>query len=833
MAVIDATQSELLRALDAPSRVEVACAHCNLPVPAGLIEPKEHQQFCCEGCRTVYRMIHTCGLDDYYALRDAAGDEPVPAQPSTRKFEEFDDPAFAKLYCRTNPDGARTVELYVENVHCAACLWLIEKLPRIVPGGGVIESRLDFRRRIVYITWNPSAVALSRIARALASLGYPPRPARGAEARTLRQAEDRRFMIRIAVAGAIAGNVMLASFALYGGMFHGMEAQFEKLFIWVSFALTAVALAWPGAVFFRGAFGALRHKQLHMDVPVALGLAAGGLWGAICAFRGSGDVYFDSITVLIFLLLVGRWIQQRQQRRSEDAIELLFSLTPGSARVIEGNQSREVPIEALTAGQIVEVRAGESIPVDGVVARGESELNISLLTGESKPVSVHERDQVFAGATNVASVLHILVESTGQATRIGKLMRLLEDGARRRAPITRLADRIAGVFVVAVLILSAVTLALWWRLEPSKAVPSMMALLIVTCPCALGLATPLAIVNGIGRAARRGILIKGGDVVEKLNKPGIVLLDKTGTITEGRVTLHEWTGDDALRPIVAALERTSSHPVARALATGLQAGIVHNDCEVIARETTGGGVRGTVNGMSIAVGSKNFISRAGLQLPEWAECFEADVTQRGLSPVFVAREDIIVAAAAVGDPIRSEAKTVIRALRQGGWRVGIISGDHPQVVRAVAEELSLEHDMCRGSVSPEHKLSIVEEYASRGTTIMVGDGVNDAAALAAATVGVAVHGGAEASMAAADVYLSKGGLALLPELLDGSRKTFGVIRRNLALSLIYNVIGASLAVAGVLNPLIAALLMPASSLTVITSSCRTRAFRALEKEGES
>jgi Cu2+-exporting ATPase len=810
-----------IEANPAALKKQVLCAHCDLPVPRSLIDPAAEHQFCCSGCAAVYEAIHACGLDRYYGLRRKLDAEPEPARPTGRRFEEFDDPTFRELYGRHRADGSCDVELYLEGVHCAACVWLVERLPHVVPG--VAETTLDAGRSVVRVAWDDDRTPLSQIARRLDRLGYTPHPYRGRGVRELRRAEDRRFLIRIGVAGACAGNVMLLAIALYGGFFHGMEARFVTLFRWTSLAITLLAVAWPGRVFFQGALAALRTRTMHMDVPVAVGLAAGSVWSALNTVRGTGEVYYDSLTLLVFLLLVGRWIQQRQQRSSHDAVELLFSMTPGTARVVDDDGVREVPTEALVEDQVVEIRAGDAVPADGVVIEGASDVDLSLLTGESRPVEVGPEGRVHAGTTNLSSRLRARVTATGERTRLGRLMSMIEQAAARRAPVVRLADRIAGVFVSVVLVLAAGTALLWLLLDPASAIPNAMSLLIVTCPCALGLATPLAITAAIGRAARAGIMIKGGDVVERLNRPGLLLLDKTGTLTEGRTAVVEWRGPEDLQPLVGAIEAESAHPVARAFADayGDRQPELRADDVV---ETPGRGIEGTVGERDVALGARSWLESKGIEIPSWADAAEADLAASARSPVLIAVDGRVEAAAGLGDPVKADAREAIDALRRRGWQIGVLSGDHPDVVRAVAAEVGIDPGRCRGGVSPERKREMVEREIDSGPVVMVGDGVNDAAALAAATVGVAVRGSAEASLSAADVYLSGTGLAPLVGLFRGAGRTVGVIRRNLAVSLVYNVVGASLAIAGVINPLVAAVLMPISSLTVITLSATSRTF---------
>jgi len=795
------------------------CSHCSLPVPAGLVEAGAELQFCCNGCRVAYEVIHEHGLDRYYDIRARVDAPQQPASSSGKAFVEFDDPAFHRLYCPRDRSGRATVELYLEGVHCAACVWLVEKLTVVMPG--VAEVRLDFGRSLARVTWDPETTALSRVARFLDSIGYTPHPFRGVEARDLARREERGLLIRIAVAGAVAGNVMLIAFALYGGHFHGINDEYRTLFRWVSFALAVPSVTWCAAVFYRGAWGALRTRTLHMDLPIAIGILAGFFQGALNTVRGSGEIYFDSVTALIFFLLVGRFLQRRQQRTAASSTELLFSLAPSTARLVEADGVREVPLEALTPGSLVEARAGDSIPADGVVVEGSSTLDRSLLTGESLPEAATIGDPVHAGTVNLSGRLLIEVRSTGEDTRVGRLMRLVEEGAQRRAAVVLLADRISGWFVAVVLALAALTVVIWTRLDPAHAVEHAVALLIVSCPCALGLATPLAVSAAIGRAARRKILIKGGDALESLARPGRMILDKTGTLTEGRLAVIRWTGDESVRKAVAALERHSSHPVARALADAPE-----DDAEVPTdvQEVSGAGISGVVGARRVMAASSSHAASVLGGLPEEISAAVDAFAGDGLSPVVVAVDGEAVAVAGIGDPLRSETAASLASIRDQGWELEILSGDHPTVVQSVAREVGLDVESARGGANPEQKLEAVRQASGEGTVAMVGDGVNDAAALAAATVGIGVHGGAEAVLAAADVFLGRPGLGPVVDLLVGARRTLGVIRRNLVFSLLYNIVAVTFAITGHMSPLLAAVLMPLSSMTVVLSSYKARTF---------
>src|SRR5512143_3109760 len=472
MSVAEAIRGDALVG-DRPA-ASVACAHCGLDVPSGLIDANESAQFCCGGCRAAYSILHEHGLEHYYDFAERRG---APVKASGRRFEEFDHAVFQDLYVRPLPGGGglAEIELYLEGVHCASCVWLVERTPLVIRG--VVRAELEIRRSLARVVWNPATVRLSEIAGTLDSLGYTPHPFRGVARDAVRRAEDRGMLVRIGVAGAIAINVMLAALALYSGWTGGMDAQFTRFFRWVSFVLVTPALVWPGRVFFTGAWSALRARTLHMDVPIAIGLLAGYVQGAINTISGSGPIYFDGLATLIVALLVGRYLQQRGQRAAADSTELLFSLTPGTARVVEETgEVREIPSQALLPGMRIDVRAGDTFAADGVIVAGDTQLDLSLLTGESKPVAAGAGGEVFAGTVNMSSPVQVRVTQTGEASRVAKIMRQVEESASRRAPVVQLANRTAVWFVAVVLILAVVTFVVWRVIDPARAVDAAVSL---------------------------------------------------------------------------------------------------------------------------------------------------------------------------------------------------------------------------------------------------------------------------------------------------------------------------------------------------------------------
>jgi Cu2+-exporting ATPase len=796
----------------AAPRAGAGCAHCGLPVPGG--EPNESEpQFCCRACGVAYAVIQDAGLGAYYRQREGAEAAPIGTQSTGRTYAEYDDPTFSERHVSAHEDGAR-LRLFLSGVHCGACVWLIERLPRVVPG--VRSARLDLAHGAVDVVFQPKETSPGAIARALDGLGYAPHVSSAAQ-RDGELATERALIVRLGVAFALAGNVMLMALALYSGA--AADPAYAALFRWGSLLLSVPAVFYSGGVFLRGAVAALRTRTPHMDLPVAIGILAGFTRSAWNTVAGRGEVYFDSIAVLIFLLLVGRFLQLRHHRGASRALESIAALSPPSAHLVEGEGLRDVPVEALFPSALVHVDRDERIPADGIVTQGHSSVDTSFLTGESLPEEIEPGSRVYAGTLNRASAVRLRVEATGAESRLGRLLEAVEKAQARRAPIVLYANRVARYFVLAVLALSAVTLGIWWHVDPSLAVDRAVALLVVTCPCALGMATPLAVSAALKRAAEASIFFKGGEFLEALARPATIAFDKTGTLTEGKLALVSFTGDESLKPLIRAAEAQSSHPIGRALAAAFcDAPVVEAES---AREVAGAGVIARVMGHELRIGSAQFVFG---DAP--SERFRGELERQaalGRPAVAIAVDGEVRAVVGFSDPIRKDARHSLDRLRALGYEIAILSGDQALVVESVARELGRLVE-ARGAMSPEQKLAWVERARQRGPVVMVGDGVNDAAAMSAADVSIAVHGGAEASILSADAFTTLPGVVKIVDAVVGARRTLRVIRRGIGFSLAYNAVGVALCMAGFISPLVAAVLMPLSSLTVVSSALRARTF---------
>jgi P-type Cu2+ transporter len=812
----------------AGTRIELPCVHCGLPTVC-TADANREKVFCCNGCQGAYELIHGWGLDDYYALRDQAsamGGSPASGEKS--RYDAFDSEAFLGASApKSQPDGTAVAELAVAGLHCAACAWLIENAAARTPGWTV--ARVKMSDHTVKLRFDPATIPLSQIARLMDRLGYgltPLSERRGDHFRI----ENRRLLMQIAIAGFCAANAMWIAVALYAGDASGVDAGHRFFLRIMGTMLGVAAVSIPGRVFFQGAMASIRTSTPHMDVPVALGLSVGTIAGLVSAISGRGEVYFDSLAVLVFLLLIGRWIQFHQQHRAAKAVDLLLRITPMHAqRLTSAGEPEWVLVDALKPGDRIRVGAGESVSADGIILVGDSMLDRSLLTGESRPVPAQVGDEVSAGVLNLVRPIDVEVIATGRDSRIGKVMQSVETAASEKVPVVQLADRIGGVFVVVVTILALIALAVWapqgWGLAASHAT----SLLIVACPCALALATPLAIAVSLGRAAKQRLLIRDGSSLQQLATPGTIWFDKTGTLTEGRPHAELVHGTFEIVRLAASIEQGCHHPTAEAIARFVGG----DDRSLPAAENVEvhrRGVTGQVDGSVIAVGSVAFIQSLCEPLPYSVLQAVDECLGGGVSPVVIAVDGSAVAVLGVSDPIKTGAADVVADLRSMGYRVGILSGDHVEIVQRVAHRIGIEPQMAIGGMSPEDKLAKVskkkqaiapedsadDDSFSGESVVMVGDGANDAAALAAADVGIAVRGGAEVSLQAAPIFVASGGLDGITELVRGARRTSWLIRTAFAVSLGYNLVAVALAMAGQISPLVAAILMPVSSVSVLS-----------------
>lgn len=793
------------------------CFHCGLPIPPG-DEVRDdagegERLFCCTGCSAAHRMIHGAGLDAYYERRDAdaAGFRPEAADAS--RFEVYDGDAFQERYVRTLGNGAHEVSLLLKNIHCAACVWLNEQVLSKLPG--VTGATVNFSTQRAVVSWDPEAIRLSEILAAVKGIGYAAEPYDPETVEQTHKKRDRDLLVRLAVAGFGAGNLMLIAIALYAGYFQGMEERFKEFFQWVSFIVAAPVVAYSGKPFFQGAWTGLKAGRLGMDLPIALGATVTFGYSAWATITGRGEVYFDSVSMFLFFLLIGRYLESASRKKAAGATERLLALEPKTARVIRDGEETEVPVREVVAGDRVAVGPGERIPVDGVIEEGAASVDESMLTGESLPAVRSVNDKVFGGALNVDGAFVMEAQRVGEEAAWARIVRLVEMAQAARTPIQTLADRIASRFVLVILLMAAGTFVYWYDAGIETALLNTVSLLIITCPCALGLATPAAVVTATGAAARRGVLVKGGETLERLAKIDRVALDKTGTVTEGRLSVsfirpEPGVTETALLSAAAEAERGSEHPVARALEiSAREQGWAPSGEQPELKNHPGRGVVAETALGRVAVGQPGF---AGMP----PEPPEEIATWSGVTV-----DEAFHGWVGLTDHIRPESMAAVAAMKEMGLSVSLVSGDRAAVVKEVAEAVGA--DGCVGEVLPEGKVAEIERLREGGAMVaMVGDGVNDAPALASADVSMAVAAGADVSTGTADVVLLNDRLDSAVLAIELGRRALGVIRQNFVLSLGYNLFAIPLAVMGYVSPIVAAVAMPLSSLAVVGNALRLR-----------
>jgi P-type Cu2+ transporter len=829
--------AESLTATPDPER---RCFHCGLPVA-----PQEQisslvagapRDFCCTGCRAVCEAIFAAGLEGFYR-RTPEGEPLGPPPELPKNLSLYDLDAVQEEFVDTGSD-AREINLLVEGIHCAACVWLIENGLKTLPG--VEEARVNLTGRRLRVRWDNGRLKLSRILRRLGDIGYAAVPFDPDSAEGSLRRENRAMLYRMAWAGFAMMNLMWVSIALYAGADRG---EYRGLFHWIGLILATPTLLYSGYPFYRGAWSGLRGGQLSMDLPIAIGASITYLYSLYVTLSGSlvGDVYWDTVVNFLFVILVGRYLEAASKRQAVASTQRLLDLQPRVATVLRDGEEMVVPVRSVGAGDRVLVRPGERVPVDGEVLEGLSELDESMLTGESRPVSKGPGEPVSAGTINGAGVLVVGTTATLRETALGRIIRLVEDAQASRAPIQRLADRIVPWFVALTLGLATLTFVLWIGVDLELALMAATSVLIITCPCAFGMATPMAVAVASGLGASRGILVKNGAVLERLSSIDHFVFDKTGTLTEGRPAVTALRGEsgswrrlDADQTVltdqergglrlIGALERVSEHPAAAAVielceraGIGLQ-GTAPQSVQVV----PGSGIRALVEGVEVIVGSADWLRRHGIPTSDGPDSAPGLPEADALGVVHCALDGREVLVLATEDRIRPGAREVIDRLRSEGIRVTLLTGDR----RANGERVAalLGGIELIAEVLPEDKDRVVADLQRNGGRIaMVGDGVNDAPALVRADVGIAMGSGTDVSIASADIVLMSDSLDRVVEAAQLSRRTLRTIRQNIGISVTYNLIMVPLAMAAVVTPLIAAVSMPLSSLAVIGNSARIR-----------
>ncbi len=738
----------------------------------------------------------------------------------------------------TAVQSPETCTIPVSGMTCAACSGRVQRTLERTPG--VASAAVNLMTGDATVAYDPSATSPTQLVETIRGTGYGaelPVPAREAgDAMEQREAARRTEMHELTRKLAVSVVAAVATMVL-GMVLHGMT----DLGRYVLLALTLPVVGWAGRHFYVRAWTAFRHHTADMNTLIALGTGAAFLMSLVAtlapgwlAARGvAPDVYYEAVSTIIALILLGNLLEARARGRTSDAIRKLAGLRPSTARVLRDGTERDVPLGELRVGDEVLVRPGEKVPADGTVLEGTTTIDESMLTGEPAPVAKHAGDQVVGATLNRSGAVRFRVDRLGQDTVLAQIIRLVEQAQGSKAPIQRLADRISAVFVPVVISIAVATFVLWYDLGPAPAylhaLIAAVTVLVIACPCAMGLAVPTAVMVATGRGAEMGVLVKGGEALERAGDLDVVVLDKTGTITEGRPAVTDRLGpkpDEAVR-LAAAVERSSEHPLAEAIIAAAGSTAIPSVQEFAG--VTGHGVTGMVEGRRVAVGNRRLMERERVDISA-VEADAARLAKDARTPVYVAADGHLIGLLGVADPIKSTSAAAVTRLRAMGLDVVMLTGDTQATADAVARAVGV--DRVVAEVLPDHKLDEVRRLQAAGRVVaMVGDGLNDAPALAAADVGIASGTGTDIAMESGSITLMRGDLGGVPLAIALTRRTMRVIRQNLFWAFVYNVVGIPIAAGALypvlglrLTPTMAAAAMAVSSVSVVTNSLRLRRF---------
>ncbi len=775
------------------------CKHCHEQVVTPFLD-EEGTQFCCQGCRSVYQILNQSGLQDFYKIQEQTGDYTKPVRKvEDKQFSYLDNSEFIKKYAQTGKSNI-SMTFYLEGVHCLACLWLIEKLPDMVDN--VRSARLDMSKNVVDVELNVGETQFSKAAKILNSLGYKPFPiSNTTEENERRKKEDHGLLLRIGIAAAAMMNIMLYSSSIY----FGADGKYLEYFGYISFILCLPVIFYSATPFYKSAWGALKNKHINIDVPLALAIIFSFIVSSYFVFIGSHHHYFDSLSTLTFLILSSRYLLRKAQQSGFEKKDLSSFFLQGTIRKRAQDQSiEEIHPDQIELGDHLVVLPGETVPADGKIVSGETRLNLATLTGESIPVLQKVGSYAYMGSQNVGSEFTLEVEALNTDTRLGKILSEVERQSQKRSHYTLLTDKVSKYFVSIILVLTAISfLANFYIHNFETALIRSLSLIIVTCPCALGLATPLVFSRILSLCAKMGIIVKSEYSLETIAKAENIFFDKTGTLTSGEFDVVKVENLEApsinftIQDIIFSLESNSQHPIANSLVrwSSTSESQLKRIPWSLYEEITGKGVRGVYNEKEYEI-----------------------YTIRGNEDeavVILAEERTPIARIILKDRPRPESNGVLSRLRDQGLNLYLSSGDKAPIVNHIGEDLGFDSQHRKAELSPEDKANWMGDFEH---TIFVGDGANDALAFSKASASVAMQGAVEVSLKSSDAFLYRNDLELIEDLLFNAKKSIRLVKQNLTFSLLYNIVGAYLALIGLIGPLEAAILMPISSFTVLANT---------------
>lgn len=784
------------------------CYHCGLPNDphqehtATVLGETRH--FCCPGCQAVASAIVANGLEDYYQFRtEPAVTGDAQLESTLAQLALYDDPALQEEF--VYDEGAnKSIQLTVEGITCAACGWLIEKqLARV---NGIRKVAVNVAERRASVDWNDDAIKLSDIMTTMTKIGYQALPFQPDQHEASFKREQKTFLKKLGLAGLMTMQVMMLMAGLYFDLFGQIEAETRNYFHWVALVLTTPVVFYSGSQFYLGALKALSARTVNMDVPVTLAVFGTYFAGIKATITQTGEVYYESICMFVFLLLLSRFLEHRSRQRAAQISANMMQHIPVTANRIEPESGDTVQCLAkqLKEGDRVRVKSGEVIPIDGVIENGTAEIDESMLTGEFMPVTKSAQQTVYGGTVNQVGHIEINVSGTLKNALVNQIIRLQASAMAAKPKAALVADKFSRVFVAAVLTIAASTFAYWSYVGSGDAFWITISVLVATCPCALGLATPTAVTCAMAQLNKHGVLLKRADVLEQINDVTTFAFDKTGTVTQGKFSLAtswylEGVEQTKVLQVVQSLESLSEHPIASAFQT------CDNTLDVEGFTTfPGQGIEGKIDGQTYRLGSASFV---GVK----------DNSPLADANVFLQANDILLAAYSVTDTIKPDVADTLAQLKQ--YHLLLLSGDEQSLVEKVGQAVGIE-DM-RGNKTPQQKLATVQSLQAAGeSVVMLGDGINDAPVLGSADVAIAVGNATDVAKSAADIILLSERLSLLTLVFDMAKATKVKVKQNMAWAIGYNLLILPFAVSGVLTPWMAVVGMSLSSIIVVTNSMR-------------
>ncbi len=805
------------------------CFHCGLPVPPGASYSVEinhkKEPMCCTGCEAVAQAIVDNGLTDFYQHRTEKSEKPSDLIPA--ELQVYDNESLQQSFVQAQSGSVREASLILEGIVCAACVWLNER--HVKQLDGVLDFRVNYSTHRASLTWDNDKIKLSDVLTAIADIGYNAHPFDPGRMETLHKKEKSAALRRIAIAGLGMMQVMMPSVAMYVGEGSDMSASMHNFLRWISLIITTPVVLYSARPFFTSAWRDLKRGVFGMDVPVSLAIGSAYIASVWATLSHSGETYFDSVVMFIFFLLLGRFLEMGARHKAGQVADELVRLLPEAATRLDldqdGNETQTVIVaNELALGDKVLVKPGEIIPADGIVINGKSSVNESLLTGESMPLCKQTNDELIAGTVNVESPLVMQVNKLGDSTMLSSVIRLLDRAQSEKPNLAKFADRSASWFVILLLIIALAVFIFWMTYQPERAFWVALSVLVITCPCALSLATPAALTAATGNLTEKGVLTTRGHALETLSNITHIIFDKTGTLTHGtpKVTETCYLEETSLtqseiQDLAAGLEASSEHPLAQAISRLSQNPVEFQDVTI----ESGRGVEGVINTdakkQKYRIGTRSFV----------AEIVKADfldekvASKASASSVFFATEYLWLAVFYCQDEIREEASEAIRQLNKMNIQVSLLSGDNRQTVNTVATKLGIKQ--AHADLLPADKLDYVQQLQGQGEVVaMIGDGVNDAPVLAGANVSVAMGHGSQLAQASADMILLSENLKLLPSSIKLSKRMQSVVHQNFAWAILYNVVAIPIASMGLVAPWMAAIGMSMSSLLVVLNALRLK-----------